>query len=107
MITEDDFETPLPPWRWTAHHWLVLALFALLAAAALLRRTPEPATLAPMPTTAPKKKPARKVVLRASLPRPRLPAFMQTDSATGLAVAKARPGVRVLSTVEVRALADA
>ena len=58
-----------------------------------------------MPTVAAKKNCAPAAML-ARRPR-RLPAFMKTDKATGLAVAKARPGVRVLSTAEVRALADA
>lgn len=58
-----------------------------------------------MPTVAAKKKPtpADKAPRRSR----RLPAFMKTDPATGLAIAKARPGVRVLSTAEVRALVDA
>ena len=59
-----------------------------------------------MPTLVQKtKKPARKSA--AARPARRLPSFMQADATTGLAVAKARPGVRVLSTAEIRALADA
>lgn len=51
------------------------------------------------------KKPTRAV--RKARVAVRLPSFMQTDPLTGLAVAKARPGVRILTPAEVRALADA
>lgn len=59
-----------------------------------------------MPTVAAKKKPARKATSKRAATL-RIPSFMQKDPQTGLIVAKARPGVRVLSTDEVRALADA
>lgn len=59
-----------------------------------------------MPTVAAKKSARAKTTPKRVVVR-RLPHFMQTDPQTGLAVAKARPGVRVLSTAEVRALADA
>lgn len=57
-----------------------------------------------MPTVA-AKKPTRKATPKRAAAR-RLPSYMKTDPQTGLAVAKARPGIRVLSSAEVRALSD-
>lgn len=80
-----------------AKAFAALAL-AALGVFALLAFLPNPATAAQsagmktIEKPAAKKKPAppRKAARTAR----RLPAFMQTDPATGLAVAKARPGVR-------------
>jgi len=60
--------------------------------------------LAGMKTIATAKKPIRKREVRRKTEKSKLPPFMEISPISGLAVAKARPGAKPITSAEVRAL---
>lgn len=57
-----------------------------------------------MSTLTKSKKPARKPASRRSASKSKLPDFMEINPVSGLAVAKARPGAKPITSAQVRAL---
>jgi hypothetical protein len=57
-----------------------------------------------MSTTTKSKKPARKPSARRAGAKLKLPSFMEISPISGLAVAKARPGLKPLTSEQVRAM---
>ena len=57
-----------------------------------------------MSTLTKTKKPVRKPAVHRSTAKSRLPSFMEINPVSGLAVAKARPGAKPLTSAQVRAM---
>ena len=57
-----------------------------------------------MSTLTKTKKTARKPAARRAASKPKLPSFMEIDPVSGLAVVKARPGVKPITSAQVRAM---